>query len=87
MIPELELLYNESMASRELVRWLMDEELIHEYRQNERSSSEKQEELLEVLEGKNLALFQHFLDSMLNRTDAECQIGRASCRERVSWDV
>lgn len=74
MIPELELLYNDSMTSRELVRWLMDEDLIRDYRQNERLSSEKQEELLTALEGKNLALFQRFLDSLLDRTDAENQM-------------
>lgn len=74
MIPELELLYNESLARRDLVRWLTDEDLIHEYRQNECSSSEKQEELLAALEGKNLALFQRFLDSLLAQTDTESRM-------------
>ena len=74
MIPELELLYNKSLESRELVRWLRDEELIRDYRQTTRLSSEQQEELLAVLKGDELALFRRFLDSHLDRSEAECRM-------------
>ena len=74
MIPELELLYNNALANRELVRWLKDDELIQEYRQNSSLSSEKQEELLAVLKGDELALFQRFLDCQLDRSEAECRM-------------
>ena len=71
MIPELELLYNKSLESQELVRWLSDEGLIRDYRENARFSSEKQEQLLKVLQGEQLSLFQCFLDNELDRSDAE----------------
>lgn len=74
MIPELELLYNDSLASREMVQWLRDKKLIQEYRQNERLSSEQEEELLSVLKGEELALFRRFLDSQLDRSEAECRM-------------
>ena len=71
MIPELEILYNRALESRDLARWLVDEDLIRDHQHDERSASKKQEELLAVLEGEELALFQRFLDSLLARTDAE----------------
>ena len=74
MIPELELLYNNALANRELVHWLKDEELIQEYRQNQSMSSEQQEELLAVLKGEELALFRRFLDSQLDWSEAECRM-------------
>ena len=74
MIPELELLYNNALANRELVHWLKDEELIQEYRQNQSISSEKQEKLLAVLKGEELALFRRFLDSQLDWSEAECRM-------------
>lgn len=71
MIPELELLYNKSLESRELARWLKDEELIRDYRETVRFTEQEQEQLLGVLTGKDRELFQHYVDIQSDQTEAE----------------
>lgn len=74
MIPELELLYNKSLESRELARWLRDEELIRDYRDAVRYTEADRDQLMEALTGPERALFRRYVEGQLDRSEAECRM-------------
>ena len=71
MIPELDTLYTQAIHTRNLTKWLQDDNLIQSYEQSACYSEEGQKKLLEQLTGDNLELFRRYINNQEEQRDAE----------------
>lgn len=74
MLPELETLYTKSLERPDLARWLVDRKKIYEYKENLRRVELCGDQLLEMLTGKELELFQELTEREAEYSDADRRI-------------
>jgi len=74
MIPEIRLLYNDSIGQGDIYRWLGDKDLIKDYQDVMRFLPKEQTHLLSVLSGHDREVFQRYMENQICRTDLECQM-------------